>query len=62
MELLLRAASRIGSSQKLATLLDVSHDELRGWMRGEGAPPVPLMERVQRLLAERAPQLGAPDT
>jgi DNA-binding transcriptional regulator YiaG len=61
MELLLRAASRIGSSQRLATFLHVSHDELRAWMRGDGTPPAQLLERVQNLLAERAPQPGTPE-
>jgi hypothetical protein len=61
MELLLRAASRIGSSQRLATLLHVPHDELRAWMRGDGTPPAQLLERVQKLLAEHTPQPGTPD-
>jgi DNA-binding transcriptional regulator YiaG len=58
MELLLRAASRMGSSQRLATLLHVSHDELRAWMRGDGTPPAQLLERVQKILAERTPTPG----
>ncbi|HVL34758.1 MAG TPA: hypothetical protein VM489_03710 [Burkholderiales bacterium] len=58
MELLLRAASRIGSSQQLATLLNVPHEELRAWMRGEGEPPGPVVARVEKLLADRPARDG----
>ena len=47
---LLRAASRLGSSQMLARRLGVDHDELRKWMRGEGEPSDAISARITQVL------------
>ena len=38
-DILLRAACRVGSSPELAQRLQVTHDCLRAWMRGDDEPP-----------------------
>ena len=49
-ETLLRAASRLGSSQMLARRLGVEHDELREWMRDESKPSDAMFARVKQIL------------
>jgi transcriptional regulator with XRE-family HTH domain len=49
-ETLLRAASRLGSSQMLARRLGVDHDELRKWMRDESKPSDAMFARVKQVL------------
>jgi DNA-binding transcriptional regulator YiaG len=49
-ETLLRAASRLGSSQMLARRLGVDHDELRKWMRGESEPSDAVFARATQVL------------
>jgi hypothetical protein len=49
-DLLLLAANRCGSSQRLAAQLAVTHSMLRVWMRGEETPPAYVVARASALL------------
>jgi DNA-binding transcriptional regulator YiaG len=49
-EVLLRAASSVGSTQQLARRLGVPHGQLRLWMRGEKVPPPHILFATVNLL------------
>lgn len=51
-EVLLRAANQVGSSQTLAAKLGITHEVLRSWMRGEVEPPTYLFLLVVDILTE----------
>jgi hypothetical protein len=46
----LRAANIVGSSKELAHRLQVTHDTLRRWMRGELDLPTDIVIRALKLL------------
>jgi DNA-binding transcriptional regulator YiaG len=50
---LLRAASKLGSTQHLADRLRVEYEQLRKWMRGEQAPPEDIIVRALELIKEQ---------
>jgi DNA-binding transcriptional regulator YiaG len=53
MNTLLRAASKLGSTQDLADRLQVEYEQLRKWMRGDEAPPQDIIVRALELIKER---------
>jgi hypothetical protein len=52
-DILLRAACRVGSSAELAQRLQVSHDSLRAWMRGDDEPPASIVLLALVILESR---------
>jgi DNA-binding transcriptional regulator YiaG len=53
MNTLLRAASKLGSTQRLADRLRVEYEQLRKWMRGDEAPPHDVIVRALELIKEQ---------
>jgi len=53
MDTLLRAASKLGSTQHLADRLQVEYEQLRKWMRGDEAPPHDIIVRALELIKEQ---------
>ena len=53
MDTLLRAASKLGSTQQLADRLRVEYEQLRKWMRGDEAPPHDIIIRALELIKEQ---------
>jgi transcriptional regulator with XRE-family HTH domain len=49
---LLRAATKLGSTQQLAERLGVDYEQLRKWMRGDEAPPHDVILRALELIKE----------
>jgi DNA-binding transcriptional regulator YiaG len=52
MDTLLRAATKLGSTQELAERLRVEYEQLRKWMRGDEAPPHDIILRALELIKE----------
>jgi hypothetical protein len=57
-DILLRAACRVGSSAELAQRLQVSHDRLRAWMRGDDDPPARMLLLALVILESRNDAVG----
>jgi DNA-binding transcriptional regulator YiaG len=53
MDTLLRAASKLGSTQQLADRLRVEYEQLRKWMRGDEVPPHDIIVRALELTKEQ---------
>ena len=52
MDTLLRAATKLGSTQQLAERLRVEYEQLRKWMRGDEAPPHHIIVRALELIKD----------
>lgn len=50
---LLGAANALGSSERLASVLGVSHNQLRAWMSGESEPPPQIVADAVRISNQR---------
>ena len=57
-DILLQAACRVGSSAELAQRLQVSHDSLRAWMRGDDEPPASIVLLALVMLESRVDALA----
>lgn len=53
LDTLLRAATKLGSTQQLADRLGVEYEQLRKWMRGDEAPPQDILVRALELIKEQ---------
>ena len=53
MDTLLRAATKLGSTQQLAERLGVEYEQLRKWMRGDEAPPHDIIVRALELIKDQ---------